>query len=68
MHIQNEAKKVDVTVTTIGDPDGEHTTIIRRGDKEAKFHDDGWDGIPYKVVVEILDTAGVEYFLVHKIR
>ncbi len=66
MHIQNEAKKVDVTVKTIGDPDGEHTTIIRRGDREAKVYTDGWEGTPYKVVLEILDTVGVEYFLVHK--
>lgn len=45
----------------------EHRTIIKNAKGEEKeFYTDGYDGISFKDITEILDFIGIEYFSVHK--
>lgn len=45
----------------------EHQTIIENPNGEMKrFYTDGYEGISFKDITDILDFVGVGYFVVHK--
>lgn len=61
---------VKLTLTVKGDiekPHGEHFTSIKKSNgDELNFYTDGYEGISYSMVVEILKFLEVDYFEVHK--
>lgn len=42
------------------------TTFQKPNGKEMKFYTDGYEGISFKTVTDILDFVGAEYFVVHR--
>lgn len=58
-----------ITITTIGEIENneEHTTIVKNlNGEEKRFYTDGYEGVSFKYIKEILDFIGIEYFVVHK--
>lgn len=60
-----------ITIITYGNhrpnENEEHRTFIKRSDgQEKEFYTDGYIGVKFEEIQEILDFLGIEYFEVHK--